>query len=61
MKSLIILIQNNYGDADILLRILNNIKNEKPLFPPDKEYLKVVLKKYFPNEKFQINNLNPDR
>lgn len=52
MKSLIILIQNNYGDADILLRILNNLKNEKPLFPPDKEYLNVILKKYFPNEKF---------
>lgn len=52
MKSLIILIQNNYGDADILLRILNNLKNEKPLFPPDKEYLDNILKKYFPNEKF---------
>ena len=52
MKSLIVLIQNNYGDADILLRILNNLKNEKPLFPPDKEYLDIILKKYFPNEKF---------
>ena len=52
MKSLIILIQNNYGDVDILLRILNNLKNEKPLFPPDKEYVYIVLKIYFPNEKF---------
>jgi hypothetical protein len=56
MKSLIILIQNNYGDADILLRILNNIKNEKSLFPPDREYLKTILQKYFPNEKFQISD-----
>ncbi|HXW03263.1 MAG TPA: hypothetical protein VD651_03265 [Nitrosarchaeum sp.] len=52
MKSLIIMIQNHYGDTDILLRILNNLKNEKPLFPPDKEYLDIVLQKYFPNEKF---------
>jgi hypothetical protein len=52
MKLLIILIQNNYGDGDILLRILNNLKNEKYLFPPDKEYLDTILKKYFPNEKF---------
>lgn len=52
MKSLIIMIQNNYGDTDILIRILNNLKNEKPLFPPDKEYLDIVLQKYFPNEKF---------
>ena len=52
MKSLIIMIQNNYGDIDILLRILNNFKNEKPLFPPDKEYLDNILQKYFPNEKF---------
>jgi len=52
MKSLIIMIQNHYGDIDILLRILNNLKNEKPLFPPDKEYLDIILQKYFPNEKF---------
>ena len=52
MKSLIIMIQNSYGDTDILIRILNNLKNEKPLFPPDKEYLDIVLQKYFPNEKF---------
>lgn len=52
MKSLIIMIQNHYGDTDILLRILNNLKNEKPLFPPDKEYLDIILQKYFPNEKF---------
>ncbi|MCV0412071.1 hypothetical protein [Nitrosarchaeum sp.] len=52
MKSLIIMIQNHYGDTDILLRILNNLKNEKPLFPPDKEYLNIILQKYFPNEKF---------
>ncbi|GKS67149.1 hypothetical protein YTPLAS73_06960 [Nitrosarchaeum sp.] len=52
MKSLIILIQNNYGDVDILLRILHNLKNEKPLFQPDKEYLDIILKNYFPNEKF---------
>ncbi len=52
MKSLIIMIQNNYGDADILLRILNSLKNEKSLFPPDKEYLDIILQKYFPNQKF---------
>jgi len=52
MKSLIIMIQNHYGDTDILLRILNNLKHEKPLFPPDKEYLDIILQKYFPNEKF---------
>lgn len=52
MKSLIIMIQNHYGDTDILLRILNNLKNEKPLFPPDKDYLDIILQKYFPNEKF---------
>ncbi|WP_157832748.1 hypothetical protein [Nitrosarchaeum koreense] len=52
MRSLIIMIQNHYGDTDILLRILNNLKNEKPLFPPDKEYLDIILQKYFPNEKF---------
>ena len=54
MKSIVILIQNDYGDSDILLRILNNIKNRKSIFPPDREYLKIVLKKYFPNEKFSI-------
>lgn len=52
MKSVIILIQNNYGDNDILLRILNNLKNEKDLFPPDKEYLDIILKKYFSSEEF---------
>jgi hypothetical protein len=50
MKSIIVLLQNDKGDKDILIRILNNLKNNKKLFGPDKSYLVTILKKHLPED-----------
>ena len=50
MKSIVVLLQNDNGDKDILIRILNDLKNGKNLFAPDKVYLETVIKKYFPED-----------
>ena len=56
MKSLIILIQNDMGDKEILMRILNNLKNDKKPFGPDYSYLKTIIEKYLPKDKHLLNS-----
>jgi len=51
MKSIIVLLQNDMGDSQILMRILNDLKNNKKPFGPDKLYLKGVIEKYMPQDK----------
>ncbi len=51
LKSAIILLQNEWGDKEILIRIINDLKNDKKLFGPDKEYLKKLIEKYLPEDK----------
>jgi len=57
MKSVIVLIQNNIGDKEILMRILNNLKKDKNLFGPDKLYLKTIIEKYLPEDKHLLKSL----
>jgi len=51
LKSTIILLQNEWGDKEILIRIINDLKNDKKLFGPDKEYLKKLIEKHLPEDK----------
>jgi len=51
MKSIMVLIQNNKGDKEILMRILNDLKKDKKPFGPDKSYLKTIIEKYLPEDK----------
>ena len=55
MKSIIVLIQNDMGDKEILIRILNDLKNNKKPFGPDKSYLKTIIEKYLPKDKHLLN------
>ena len=57
MKSIIVLVQNNKGDKEILIRILNNLNKNKQLFSPDKLYLQSIFEKYLPDEKDLLNSL----
>lgn len=50
MKSIIVLIQNDKGDKEILIRILNDLKKDKKPFGPDKVYLKTIFEKYMPEK-----------
>lgn len=50
MKSIIVLIQNNKGDKEILMRILNDLQKDKKPFGPDKLYLKSIIEKYSPED-----------
>lgn len=54
IKSVIILLQNDWGDKEILIRIINDLRNDKKLFGPDKEYLKTLIEKYLPEDKHLI-------
>jgi len=57
MKSIIVLIQNDQGDKEILIRILNNLHKSKQPFGPDKSYLKSILEKYLPEDKHLLESL----
>ncbi|QUC65158.1 hypothetical protein NsoK4_02515 [Nitrosopumilus sp. K4] len=50
MKSIIVLLQNDKGDKDILIRILNNLKNDRQIFGPDKNYLTGILERFSPED-----------
>ena len=56
MKSIIVLIQNNIGDKEILMRTLNDLKKDKNLFGPDKLYLKTIIEKYLPEDKHLLKS-----
>jgi len=51
MKSIIVLMQNDRGDKEILMRILNDLRKDKKPFDPDKSYLKTIIEKYLPEDK----------
>lgn len=57
MKSVIILIQNDKGDKEILMRILNDLNKDKKPFGPDKLYLKYVIEKYTPEDRNLLDSL----
>jgi hypothetical protein len=57
MKSIIVLIQNDIGDKEILMRILNDLKKEKRPFGPDKSYLKNVIEKHLPEDIHLLKSL----
>jgi len=51
IKSIILLIQNDRGDKEILMRILYDLRKDKKPFGPDKLYLKTIIEKYLPEDK----------
>lgn len=57
MKSIIVLIQNDNGDKEILMRILNDLKKDKKPFGPDKSYLKTIIEKNLPEAKHLLKSL----
>ena len=57
MKSIIVLIQNEKGDKEILMRILNSLNKNKKPFGPDKLYLKSIFEKYTPDDKNLLESL----
>ncbi|MGD2106414.1 MAG: hypothetical protein PVH93_02295 [Nitrosopumilaceae archaeon] len=58
MKSIIVLIQNDIGDKEILMRILNDLKKEKIPFGPDKSYLKNIIEKHLPKDMYLLKSLD---
>lgn len=58
IKSIIVLIQNDIGDKEILMRILNDLRKDKMIFGPDKLYLKNIIEKYLPDDKQLLKYLN---
>jgi hypothetical protein len=57
MKSIIVLIQNDRGDKEILMRILNDLRKDKKPFGPDKSYLKTIIEKHLPDDKYLLKSL----
>jgi len=57
IKSIILLIQNDRGDKEILMRILNDLRKDKKPFGPDKSYLKTIIEKYMPENKYLLKSL----
>jgi len=57
MKSIIVLLQNDMGDKEILMRILNDLKKDKKPFGPDKSYLKTIIEKYLSEDKHLLKSL----
>jgi len=57
MRSIIVLLQNDAGDNEILMRILNDLKKDKNPFGPDKLYLKTIIEKYLPEDKHLLKYL----
>ena len=57
IKSIIVLIQNDVGDKEILMRILNDLRKNKKTFGPDKSYLKTIIEKHLPADKHLLKSL----
>ena len=57
MRSIIVLLQNDAGDNEILMRILNDLKKDKNPFGPDKLYLKTIIEKYLLEDKHLLKYL----
>ena len=57
MKSIIGLIQNDKGDKEILMRILYDLRKNKKLFGSDKSYLKTIIEKCLPEDKYLLKSL----
>jgi len=57
MKSIIGLIQNDKGDKEILMRILYDLRKNKKPFGSDKSYLKTIIEKYLPEDKYLLKSL----
>jgi len=57
MKSIIVLLQNDRADKEILMRILYDLKKDKKPFGPDKLYLKTIIEKYLPEDKYLLKSL----
>ena len=57
MKSIIGLIQNDKGDKEILMRILYDLRKNKKPFGSDKLYLKTIIEKYLPEDKYLLKSL----
>ena len=57
MKSIIVLIQNDKGDKEILMRILYDLRKNKKPFGSDKLYLKTIIEKYLPEDKYLLKSL----
>ena len=57
MKSIIVLMQNDKGDKEILMRILNDLNKDKKPFGPDKLYLKSVIEKHLPEDRIHLGSL----
>jgi len=57
IKSIIVLIQNDKGDNEILMRILYDLRKDKKPFGPDKLYLKTIIEKYLPEDKHLLKSL----
>ena len=57
MKSIIVLLQNDIGDKEILMRILNDLKKDKKPFGPDKSYLETIIEKYLSEDKHLLKSL----
>ena len=49
--------QNDIGDKEILMRILNDLKKDKNPFGPDKSYLKTIIEKYLQEDKHLLKFL----
>ena len=58
IKSIIVLIQNDRGDKEILMRILNDLRKNKKPFGPDKSFLKNIVEKYLPEDKHLLKSLD---
>ena len=58
IKSIIVLIQNDRGDKEILMRILNDLRKNKKPFGPDKSFLKNIVEKYLPEDKHLLKTLD---
>ncbi len=58
IKSILVLIQNDKGDREILMRILNDLRKDKKTFGPDKSYLKNIIEKYLPEDKHLLKSLD---
>ncbi len=58
IKSILVLIQNDRGDKEILMRILNDFRKNKNPFGPDKSYLKNIIEKYLPEDKHLLKSLD---
>ena len=58
IKSIIVLIQDDKGDKEILMRILYDLRKNKKPFGPDKSYLKTIIEKYLPEDKHLLKSLD---